>query len=392
MDDSGVTPAAWPAGARVGINGVALLSPLTGIGQYTYHLVRELQGLLPEKPWLFYGTNWSQEMRQSPLPGVESVKNGIKRFVPQPYRVSRFIQQSLFSSTAGRRFAVYHEPNFLAFRYGGPTVVTVHDLSWIRHPETQPVERVRIMDRLMPQVMARADHIVVPTDFVRAEVMSYYGLPGERVTTTLEGVSPDFHPRDAASCAPALARHGLSYGGYVLAVGTLEPRKNLSTAIAAYSRLPDAVRKHYPLVLVGMKGWGLESFSPALQRLVAAGEAIVTGYVPQQDLPALYAGARAMVYPSLYEGFGLPPVEAMACGAPVIVSDRASLPEVTGGAALSVPALDDVALGEALAGVLDDEALRTRLVTAGLQQAGTFSWRQCAIDTLRVYQMVINQR
>jgi glycosyltransferase involved in cell wall biosynthesis len=382
---------AWPPGARVGINGVALLSPLTGIGQYTYHLVRELQLLLPEKPWLFYGTNWRQQMRQAPLPGVESVKAGIKRYVPQPYRVSRFIQQSLFSAAAGKRFAVYHEPNFLAFRYRGPTVVTVHDLSWIRHPETQPAERVRIMDRLMPGVMARADHIVVPTDFVRREVMDYYGLPASRVTTTLEGVSADFHPRDEALCRAALARHGLTYGGYVLAVGTLEPRKNLATAVAAYSRLPDALRKRHPLVLVGMKGWGLDAFGPALQRLVAAGEAIVTGYVPQQDLPALYAGARVMVYPSLYEGFGLPPVEAMACGTPVIVSDRASLPEVTGGAALTVAALDDLALGEALASVLEDGALHTRLVAAGLQQAGKFSWRQCAIDTLRVYQLVIKQ-
>ncbi|HEY5801398.1 MAG TPA: glycosyltransferase family 1 protein [Burkholderiaceae bacterium] len=384
-------PQDWPAHSAVAINGVSLLSPLTGIGQYTYNLTRELHGLLPQQPWLFYGTGWSQQLRDAPMPGVDTVKKNIKRFLPQPYLVSRFIQQRIFNAGARKhRFALYHEPNFLAYRAGCPTIVSVHDLSWIRHPETQPLERVRVMNKLMPEVVERAAHIMVPTDFVRGEVLAYYGLPPERVTTTLYAASTEFQPRDAQTCAVILDRLGLRYGGYVLAVGTLEPRKNLSTAIAAYSQLPAPLRKRYPLVIAGMNGWGMDSFSPALQQLVRTGEAIVTGYVAQGELPLLYAGARMMVYPSLYEGFGLPPLEAMASGVPVIVSDRASLPEVTGGAAISVAALDDALLSVKMEQVLQDEGLHRQMVEAGLLQAGKFSWRQCAIDTLRVYQKVIN--
>jgi len=379
-------------GIQLGINGVSLLSPLTGIGQYTYQLAQQMQTLLAHKPWLFYGTGWRQELRSAPLPGVAGIKSGIKRFVPQPYLVSRFIQQCLFSAPSRRhRIDLYHEPNFLAFRHAGPTVVTVHDLSWIRHPETQPPERVRILNRLMPAIVARAAHIIVPTDFVRGEVIDYYKVAPERVSTTLYGAGSQFRPFDGAACAPLLAQHGLEFGRYILAVGTLEPRKNLSTAIDAFSRLPDAVRQRHPLVIAGMRGWGSALLSPVLQNLLEKRQVILTGYVPQADLPLLYAGARMMVFPSLYEGFGLPPVEAMASGVPVVVSNRASLPEVVGEAAITVEALDAVQLAEDINNLLFDQTLHDRLREAGLLRAARFSWRQCAIETLTVYQKVIKR-
>lgn len=377
-------------GVRVGINAVPLLSPLTGVGQYTYRLVSEMQQLLDLRPWLFYGTSWQQAIRTEAPPGVHGINNAIKRFLPRPLVITRSLKQMRFSSGAGKhRIDLYHEPAYLAYRFRGPTVVTVHDLSWIRHPETHPADRVHDMNRLMPGVIKHATHIIVDSDFVREEVMSYYGVTPERVTTVLLGAAPEFRPLDAAECAQALAQFDLRHGHYLLAVGTLEPRKNLATVIAAFAQLPDAIRQRYPLVIVGMNGWGMERFSDSLRHMIAKGEVRLLGYVAQRDLPALYSGARMFVYPSLYEGFGLPPLEAMASGTPVIASHRASLPEVVGSAGLLVEPLDDGTIAQHMRALVEDDALHARLRAAGCERARTFTWARFAQETLSVYKKIL---
>ncbi|RJF97808.1 glycosyltransferase family 4 protein [Noviherbaspirillum saxi] len=375
---------------RVGFNAVPLLGPLTGVGQYTFRLITEMQQLLRVRPWLFYGTSWDTEIRSAAPAAIRQMNNAMKRLVPQPHVVARFIKQSRFSSgVKANRIDLYHEPAYLAFRFKGPTVVTVHDISWIRHPETHPQDRVREMNRVMPSVVKRAEHIIVDSEFVRSEVIDHYGVAPERVTTVLLGASPEFHPVAADQCASVLKQFGLSPGRYVLAVGTLEPRKNLSTVIAAYAQLPDAVRQRYPLVIVGMNGWGMEKFSDSLKHMIRRGEVRLPGYVAQADLPALYSGARLFVYPSLYEGFGLPPLEAMACKVPVIASNRASLPEVVGDAGLLVEPLDDVAIAAHMRALIEDDALHARLSMAGLVRADGFTWRKFALETLAVYRKVL---
>lgn len=367
-----------------------LLSPLAGVGQYTYHLISELQQLLPQKPWLFYGTSWQQEIRTAAPPGVRGINDAIKRVVPHPHMVLRFLKQARFSTGArGHRIDLYHEPAFLAFRFRGPTVVTVHDISWVRHPETHPADRVREMNRVMPAVIRHAAHIVVDSDFVRQEVTSYYGVADRHVTTVLPGVSPAFKPLDAGRCHETLTHFDLRYGQYLLAVGTLEPRKNLSTVIAAFEQLPDELRRRYPLVIVGMNGWGMDRFSDKLRHMIDKGEVRLPGYVAQGDLPALYAGARLFVYPSLYEGFGLPPLEAMACGVPVIASRRASLPEVVGDAGLLVEPMDDLAIAQHMRTLIEDDALHAALSDAGRRRAQTFTWRKFAHETMAVYEKIV---
>jgi alpha-1,3-rhamnosyl/mannosyltransferase len=375
-------------GMRVGINAVPLLGPLTGVGQYTYRLVSEMQQLLPLQPWLFYGTNWSQELRTAAPPAARRINDAIKRYLPNPLVLTRLLKQVRFSGGARRHgISLYHEPAYLALRYRGPTVVTVHDISWVRYPETHPAERVREMNRVLPSVLRRADHIVVDSEFVRQEVIDHYGLAPERVTTILLGVAPEFCP--IAASGPVLAQHRLQVGRYMLAVGTLEPRKNLSTVIAAFSRLPDGVRRQTPLVIVGMHGWGMEKFSAGLQQMISRGEVVLTGFVAQGDLPALYSGARMFVYPSIYEGFGLPPLEAMACGTPVIASNRASLPEVVGEAGLLVDPLDDEAITRHMRLLLEDDAMHAQLAQAGRERAASFTWRRFALQTLDVYRKVL---
>lgn len=376
---------------RVGINGISMLSPLTGIGQYTFNLVRALQAL-QLSPWMFYGADWRQEVRTQPLPGIGAIKGVIKRVVPRPYVVSRYLMQRRFTQGAhANRIALYHEPNFMAYRFNGPAVVTVHDLSWIHYAETQPAARVRELERLMPRTMQTAAHVLVNSEFIRQEVIAHYGITEDRISTVLLGVSGEFQPRSEAQCASVLQSYGLQYGRYLLAVATLEPRKNLDTLIAAYAQLPDALRQQYPLVIAGMRGWGDSLVSPKLKQMLTRNEVRLTGYVPQQDLPLLYAGARAFVYPSLYEGFGLPPLEAMACAVPVIVSNRASLPEVVGDAGILVEAMDDADIARQMRSVIEDDGLHARLAQQGLQRAQTFSWNQCAVETLAVYQAALQK-
>ncbi len=377
---------------RVAINSIAMLSPLTGIGQYAYNLVRELQDLRLA-PWLFYGASWSRELRAMTLPGMETAKTVFKRVVPNPYVVKRFLLQQTFSRGVKRHgIALYHEPNFMSYRFDGPAVVTVHDLSWLRYPETHPAERVREMNRIMPRAMESAAHVLVDSDFVKREVMEHYGLPEARITTTLLGVSTEFQPLSAQQCAAPLDRYRLQYGRYILAVATLEPRKNLSSLIAAFAQLPDTLRRRYPLVIAGMRGWGESMMTESLRNMIAKGEVRLVGYVAQADLPRLYAGARMFVYPSLYEGFGLPPLEAMACAVPVIASNRASLPEVVGNAGILTEPLDDTRIVQHMRALIEDDALHAHLAKAGRLRARQFTWRKCAMETLAVYRRVLATR
>jgi alpha-1,3-rhamnosyl/mannosyltransferase len=182
---------------------------------------------------------------------------------------------------------------------------------------------------------------------------------------------------------------GLQYRQYVLCVGTLEPRKNLELAIRAYAALPPAFRDRYPMVTVGMKGWLTSKLESVMQPLVASGELRPLGFTSDETLASLYAGASVLIYPSLYEGFGLPPLEAMASGTPVIVSNRSTLPEVVGDAGVIIDAEDELGLRQALLRLVEDPGFWNERVSASLKQAERFSWQRCADQTLAVYRKVL---
>ena len=375
---------------QVAFNGSALLSPLTGVGQYSKCLAEQLVAANQAELHFFYAAIWSQDIRTGPIREIGAIKQFIKNFVPQPYRVSRAVQQWRFNLGIKRiRPHLYHEPNFLPFQFDGPTVITAHDLSWIRFPETHPSERVAVMNELFPRSLAAASHILTDAEFVRQEIIEEFGVAPTRITAVPLGARPIFRPRSADECAAALLEHGLRYRGYILCVGTLEPRKNLELAIRAYAGLPPAVRRQYPLVTVGMRGWLTSGLESVMQPLVSSGELRPLGYTSDETLAALYASALTLVYPSLYEGFGLPPLEAMASGTPVIVSDRSTLPEVVGDAGVIIDARDEVALRDALRRFADDSAFWHDRAAASLQRASGFSWQRCAEQTLDVYRRVL---
>jgi glycosyltransferase involved in cell wall biosynthesis len=373
----------------VAIDALALLTPATGIARYTRELVRHLLSLTELHLWL-HGLGWRRDLSHSAVPTVGRLKALFDRVVPRRYEVLRAARQLTFTlGAARRRIELYHAPNFLPLNFSGPTVVTVHDLSFLRYPTAHPAERVRVLTNRLPKVLERAQFVFVDSEFVRREVLQTYALPPDKVITTYMGVSDEFQAMSESAARPVLERRGLKYGKYVLSVGTLEPRKNLAGTLEAYAMLPPAVRESYPLAVVGMSGWNSEELSDRLAALCARGEVRPLGYVADADLAALYAGAAVFVYPSIYEGFGLPVLEALACGAPVVTSNRSSLDEIAGNCAAKVDPEDHAAISAALHRALEDRQSVRAESERRVQWARSFTWARCAEQTAAVYRRAL---
>ncbi|MBU0606871.1 MAG: glycosyltransferase family 4 protein [Armatimonadetes bacterium] len=272
------------------------------------------------------------------------------------------------------------------FRSPCPFVTFIHDVVWRTMPETFRRRGTRTLNRFIPGTVKRAAAVLTGSEFARGEVARHY--PAAAGKLHVVPYAPDERYRPVADPAE-LARVRTQYGlpeHYVLSVGLLQPRKNLPGLLEAHGLLPPQIQDRYPLVITGPRGWKMDEFMATTER--ARERVILTGYVPDEDLPALYTMASCLVYPSFYEGFGLPPLEAMACGTPVITSHAASLPEVTAGAALLVDPHRSGEISEAMARMLADESLRSELATRGLARAAQLNWTDSARHVLQVLRAV----
>lgn len=375
------------AGVRVALNSLALTTPLTGIGQYVLHLAAGLLERSDVNAQLFYGdSRFSRTLRTGAPPSVGRRRALVRKLVPRAYAVHRLVTQFRFNQAlAHEPCDLYHEPNYLAYRFDGPSVITVHDLSWIRYPETHPVERVQAMDKFFEPGLRRARLLLTDSVFVKQELIDVFGIAPELIQPIALGLDPVFRPMDATQTQAVLAARGLAHGRYLLSVGTLEPRKNMQATVAAYASLPAAVRERHPLVLAGMKGWRTSRLEQLLEPLERQGHVRILGYLEREELATITAGALAMVYPSVYEGFGLPPLEAMGCGVPAITSNVSSLPEVVGDTGLTVHPDDHEALARAMVTMMEDAPLRASLSARAYERATTFTWARCVDETVAAY-------
>ncbi|GBD36379.1 D-inositol 3-phosphate glycosyltransferase [bacterium HR36] len=295
-----------------------------------------------------------------------------------------YLGRRLRSQLRTVRADLYHEPNFVPLCFDVPTAITVHDLSPILFPQWHPSYRVRWLEKYLERSLIHAQHILTVSEFTRQELIKHCGIAPERIQVTYPGVRSRLRPCSRSQVRFALAKLGLPTD-YLLFVGTLEPRKNLELVLRAYLRLPRSYRQAVPFVLVGKYGWQAERLAELIATTGPSEGIYSLGYVPEDWLVALYNGARALVYPSLYEGFGLPPMEMLACGGQVIVADLPVFRETLASYAIRVPADDADAWYGLLRRLVVHGECTAAPNWAAVVWAGRFTWENCARQTWQAF-------
>jgi alpha-1,3-rhamnosyl/mannosyltransferase len=378
---------------KILLNGLPVVYPLSGVGQYTLQLSKALEALLGNGVVFWFGRKGSGQEggdshHEDPI-FINRIKHHIKkglREIPGLKKLVHLWRNHQFRFYIRKiKPSLYHETNYTPFHFEeGPTVITLYDLSFVRHPEWHPKDRVKYFEKYCLQQLTKVDAIITISEFIKKEIINLLGINPTKIYVTLLGVNRHFTP--GGKRIGGLPKH------YLLFLGNLEPRKNLVTLLTAYRSLPGNLRKRYPLVIAGASGWHTKELKNALHLFQGDEKPILTGYIPQTLLPDLYRGASLFVYPSFYEGFGLPVIEAMASGVPVVASNTTSLPEVVGDAGVLVNPYNVDELKDALAEILENEEKRMELSEKGLERARLFSWEKCARETVAVYEKVLSER
>ena len=364
---------------RIAFDGTTLRPGRTGVGYYTEHLLRHLAAESPDDEVVVVSN------RPVDLAGPLPPNAWVARDASFSFRLA-WLQFGAPRLLDALDADVAHFTNSIVpLASPVPTVVTIHDMSLTLYPRFHPLRRVLLNRPLVRLAARRVGAIITVSHSARRDILRLCDVAPERVHVVHEAAAPAFRPvTDPARLDAARARYGLP-DRFLLYVGTIEPRKNLPRLIEAYGRRHRAGDLPWPLVCVGRYGWRSRDVEARVERLGLAGQVRFAGYVPFEDLPAIYSLADVFVFPSLHEGFGLPVIEAMACGTPVVAGDNSSLAEIASGAAQTVDVTDVDALGDAMAGLMASPERRERLARRGLQRARQFSWRRAARETLGVY-------
>jgi glycosyltransferase involved in cell wall biosynthesis len=369
----------------IGIDGIPLKDIKTGVGHYTFELAKSLALATPKdqleivSPFSFLPLDQSEDVRDVLPPNLLTTQVKVNLLERNWWTVGlpRYIKR--------RSIDLFHGTNFdIPLWKVCPTVLTVHDLSAFVYPETHEARSVRRARRRLPLMARTATQIVTHSESVRREVADYLGVSFEKVIAIPAAARSIFRPLPPGQTAEARKRLGVE-DEFLLYAGTIEPRKNLIVLLNAYREVLSATELHPQLVIAGKKGWLTDEFFGRLRELGIQDRVHFTGYLSDNDLCALYSSCRIFIYPSIYEGFGLPPLEAMACGAPVIASTTPSIMEVLGNAACLVAPKASNKLANAIITLLREENERRRLTAAGLKRAQQFSWNRTAQLMLGVY-------
>ena len=367
---------------RIGLDGIPLASRKTGIGHYTLELARALAKLAPNDEFeLLSPVPFISSFEQHPsnLRQVEASRRRFWFIVGLPLYIRR------------HSLALFHGTNYeVPWWNGCPTILTIHDLSLLLYPETHESHLVRRARHRLPLMARWATKIITATEFVKREVSEHLKIDPEKIVVTPYAPRHDFRPLEPGETEKTRARLGVE-DEFILFVGTIEPRKNLITLLRAFAEILKNTELRPQLVIAGQEGWLVGETLNYVHSEGLSERIKFTGYITDRDLRALYASCAVCVYPSLYEGFGLPPLEAMACGAPVIASDVPSLSETVGKAALLVPPTDVQKLAQGIVEMLGDEQKRVYFSRAGLEHASQFTWERTARLTWEVYSKAIHR-
>ncbi|MBW2709631.1 MAG: glycosyltransferase family 4 protein, partial [Deltaproteobacteria bacterium] len=261
--------------------------------------------------------------------------------------------------------------------------------SHINYRNLHPKNRIQYFEKELPKTLENADHFIADSQFTKDEMVNILGVERERIAVIPIGITKQFKPRDRNDLLPILNKYYLMNKDYILLVGSIEPRKNIKNFLEAYSQMPESLKKHFMVLHVGPSGWLNAEIHNKINQLESKGQFRALGYLPENELVSIYAGAYAFAFPSIYEGFGLPPLEAMASGVPVLASNISSIPEVVGDCGVLTSPFDVGKMSLDLERILTDNPLRTLLKRKGPKRAEKFSWGNCVNKTLEVYKQVI---
>lgn len=381
---------------KVGIDLQPLRTPTTGIGNYLYNMVLASMAVEPAFELIGYDNFKYSPFSEADfrkLVDVAAISGEMRSRLSRSHLVRIAYRQinrySFIRATKGQRLDLFHAYSYLPLADpGAPVIPVVYDLSFVRHPRMHPKERLKWLARL-PDIVATAPQVQTISEFSRKEIIDVYGVSPDKVFVAYPAAAPLFRPAGDQATARGLGEFGLALQGYFLTVGTLEPRKNIRTLIAAYATLSPSERAACPLVVVGAQGWGELDLPPDTERLKREGSLRFLQRIGNVQLRDLYEGAKALLFPSIYEGFGLPAVEALACGTFVIHSEGTSMDEITGGLAMRVPAMDITAWRDALREAMSsqngpDMPARAERISRSRQ----FDWKKSATKIAQAYHSV----
>ncbi len=365
---------------RVGIDARLVYYSQAGIGQYILHLVDGLAKVDGENDYVLL------QSRKDDTTILERPNfKRVSLWTPSHHRLERY---SLNVELMRLGLDVLHSPDFIPpHRPTCKSVITVHDLAFLLYPHFLTKESARYYGHI-DQAVRWTDHIISVSESTKRDTIQHLGVPEEKITVVHEAANPIFCPLDKAEAQEQVRnRHGVD-GPYILFVSTIEPRKNVPTLLRALWQLVTCYKEDVRLVLAGGRGWLFEDAFAVVDELKLDDRVHFVGRVSSEDLLYLYNAAEMLAHPAFYEGFGLPPLEAMACGLPVVASNVASLPEVVGDAGQLIDPHDADELTVSMWRVLNDSALRTQMREKGLVQAGRFSWERAARETMEIYRQV----
>jgi glycosyltransferase involved in cell wall biosynthesis len=372
---------------RIGVDVSSVTAARSGVGNYAYSLVKHLGKLDAANEYVLFCNSFSNQEKCQLLnfnrTNVRVINPRIPNDLLKPlWWYLRFPPIDLLIG----RVDLFHSTGEMPPPcWKSRCIDTIHDVTPLRFPEFHTAQNLLASQRKYARAAKKADLVLTNSENSRQDIIKYLGIAPERVRAIYLGVEPEFQPiREKTRIEPVLQKYGIK-GPYILFVGNLEPRKNLIRLIEAYDWLRRTHSVSHKLVLCGGKGWLYEDIFQRARRSPFSEDIVFTGYAPAGELPVLMSAADVFVYVSLYEGFGLPVLEAMACATPVIASNVSSLPEVVADAGLLVDPQDAPGLSEKMYEVLTEDGLRTQLIRKGMERARLFSWERCARETLEVY-------
>ncbi|MDI6891766.1 MAG: glycosyltransferase family 1 protein [Actinomycetota bacterium] len=375
---------------KIGIDISSAVNQQAGIGRYTYYLVEHLLKMDTQNEYtLFY--YYTGEDRKL----FEGYPNVVRKATRIPGRLLRLGYLSLSKLHLSADFLVddvdlFHSPDCVLPPLRVKSIVTIHDLASILFPQYYTAINRSYLKFMVPQSARQAEKIIVDSEATKNDAVNLLKVPTSKIKVIYPGVDKKFRRVEREEIVAIKQRYQLP-DKYILFVGTIQPRKNLATLVDAFSLLKRDKDFDWELIVAGPKGWLYRDLFQRIEQLELSRDVIFLDFVPGEDLPALYNGADIFVYPSLYEGFGLPVLEAMACGTPVICSNVSSLPEIVGDAAILVDPYFVEGLSQAIYSLLMDNNKRGELREKGLKRARMFSWEKAASEVLEVYREIYDK-